>query len=88
MQLHLSTVAMLITPHYSFRNLPYNNNVFLLTREGYYFDPATALTNIVINLPSERTLAQRSNTGPLSMGSYKHMGLDPIQLSPRRRTVV
>lgn len=47
-------------------------------KEVYYFDPATARTNTAINLPSERTLAGRSNTGPLSVGSYRYTGLAPI----------
>lgn len=59
----------------------------LLTREGYYFDPTTVLTNTVINLPSERTLALRSNTGLLSVGSDIHMGLDSVELSLRLTVV-
>lgn len=47
-------------------------------KEAYYFDPAAARTNTTINLPSERTLARRSNTGPLSVGGYRYTGLAPI----------
>jgi len=51
---------------------------YLLMKEAYYFDPATAQTNTAINLPSERTLAGRSNTWPLSVGGYRYTGLAPI----------
>lgn len=47
-------------------------------KRAYYFDTATAWTNTAINLPSETTLAGRSNTGPLSVGGYRYMELAPI----------